>query len=66
MRDWALERWSEGTSVNLQRELPVLKAESRKQREMYEAMAAQESLKAAEEQAAADRVYADGHDGEGA
>ncbi|KAG6820919.1 hypothetical protein H0H93_009693 [Arthromyces matolae] len=34
LRHWALERWAEGSVINLKRELPVLKAEARREREL--------------------------------
>ncbi|KAG5637176.1 hypothetical protein H0H81_005475 [Sphagnurus paluster] len=37
MRDWALQRWEEGTHVDLQKELPKIKAEIRLERQAEEA-----------------------------
>lgn len=37
MRDWALERWEEGTQVDLQAELPALKQIIQEQRALEEA-----------------------------
>ncbi|KAK0492545.1 hypothetical protein EDD18DRAFT_1357815 [Armillaria luteobubalina] len=34
IRTWALQRWNEGSQVELQQELPALKAEIRQQRAM--------------------------------
>ena len=43
VRDWALERWTEGSLVSLQTELPVLKQLIREQQALEEHMlAAQE------------------------
>jgi hypothetical protein len=36
MRQWALDRWTEGTQVNLSEELPRLKVEIRLEREAEE------------------------------
>ncbi|GLB39108.1 putative cyclin family protein [Lyophyllum shimeji] len=46
MRDWALERWAEGTQVALQKELPKLKADIRMQRQAEELRLQQEESEA--------------------
>ncbi|KAF8067772.1 cyclin-like protein [Lyophyllum atratum] len=51
MRDWALERWgAEGTQVNLQKELPKLKADIRAERQREELQLQQEGLALEDEQ----------------
>ncbi|EGO03573.1 hypothetical protein SERLA73DRAFT_165237 [Serpula lacrymans var. lacrymans S7.3] len=49
VRDWALERWSEGTQVALLEELPMLKAQNRAERARAEAAAAVTAVEAGEE-----------------
>ncbi|KAG6816430.1 hypothetical protein H0H87_006092 [Tephrocybe sp. NHM501043] len=43
MRDWALERWIEGSHIDLQKELPKIKAEIRLERQVEERLAQQEA-----------------------
>lgn len=42
MREWALDRWTEGTQVNLYKELPKLKVDIRLEREAEELRLQQE------------------------
>ncbi|KAG6885565.1 hypothetical protein C0993_012808 [Termitomyces sp. T159_Od127] len=54
MRDWVLRQWTEGTNVDLHKELPRIKAEIRLQRQAEEQMAQQEEELTAAERAAMD------------
>lgn len=49
MREWALDRWSEETQVNLAQELPRLKVEIRIEREQMERQLQAEQAAGAEE-----------------
>lgn len=46
MREWALDRWAEGTQVDLSKELPRMKAEIRVERETEELRLLQEESEA--------------------
>jgi hypothetical protein len=60
MRKWALERWNEGTQVDLSKELPRLKVEIRLEREAEELRLQQEDSEADREEAASLQIEEDG------
>jgi post-segregation antitoxin (ccd killing protein) len=58
-RNWALERWEEGTRVNLQEELPAVKALAREAYAHELVLAEQAAEQAALEQAAREQADAE-------